>query len=41
VSRELTAMIEEGLAEKIRGGLVLLRPAVLEKRVHDALDQAE
>ena len=41
VSRELTAMIDEGLAEKIRGGLVLTRPAVLEKRVHEALDAAD
>lgn len=41
VSRELGAMIEEGVAEKIRGGLVLLRPAVLEKRVRDAMNQAE
>lgn len=41
VSRELTAMIDEGLAEKIRGGLVLPRPAVLEKRVQDALNDAE
>lgn len=41
VSRELTAMIEEGLAEKIRGGLVLTQPTALEKRVHEALDKAE
>jgi CRP/FNR family transcriptional regulator, cyclic AMP receptor protein len=41
VSRELGAMIEEGLAEKIRGGLVLLRPSVLEKRVRDAMNEAE
>lgn len=41
VSRELSAMIEEGAAEKIRGGLVLLRPAVLEKRVRDAMNAAE
>jgi hypothetical protein len=34
-------MIEEGTAEKIRGGLVLLRPAVLEKRVRDAMNEAE
>lgn len=40
VSRELGAMIEEGLAEKIRGGLVLTHPGVLQKRVHEALDQA-
>lgn len=41
VSRELTAMIEEGLAEKVRGGLVLKRPAVLEKRVQEAMNQAD
>lgn len=41
VSRELGAMIDEGLAEKIRGGLVLLRPAVLEKRVQDAMNEAD
>jgi CRP-like cAMP-binding protein len=40
VSRELTAMIEEGLAEKIRGGLVLMHPGVLERRVHEAMDHA-
>jgi len=40
VSRELTAMIEEGLAEKARGGLVLPRATELEKRVADALDNA-
>jgi CRP-like cAMP-binding protein len=41
VSRELGAMIDEGLAEKIRGGLVLPRPSVLEKRVKDAMNAAE
>jgi CRP-like cAMP-binding protein len=41
VSRELGAMVEEGLAEKVRGGLVLLRPGVLEKRVRDAMNEAE
>lgn len=40
VSRELSAMIEEGLAEKERGGLVLPHPGVLEKRVSEALDKA-
>ncbi len=40
VSRELTAMIEEGIAEKIRGGLVLLRPHLMEKRVRDAMNEA-
>ncbi len=41
VSREIGAMIDEGTAEKIRGGLVLLRPAVLEKRVRDAMNEAD
>lgn len=41
VSRELGSMIDEGLAQKIRGGLVLLRPATLEKRVRDAMNEAE
>lgn len=41
VSRELGAMIEEGAVEKIRGGLVLLRPAALEKRVRDAMNEAD
>lgn len=40
VSRELTAMIEEGLAEKARGGLILPRARELEKRVGEALDSA-
>jgi CRP-like cAMP-binding protein len=39
VSRELGAMMEEGLAEKIRGGLVLLRPSVLDKRVREAMNE--
>ncbi|PPD43588.1 MAG: cyclic nucleotide-binding protein [Methylocystis sp.] len=41
VSRELGAMVEEGLAEKIRGGLVLPQPGVLQKRVRDAMNEAE
>lgn len=41
VSRELGAMTDEGLAEKVRGGLVLLRPGVIEKRVRDAMNEAE
>jgi CRP/FNR family transcriptional regulator, cyclic AMP receptor protein len=39
VSRELGSMMEEGLAEKIRGGLVLLRPSVLDKRVREAMNE--
>jgi CRP/FNR family cyclic AMP-dependent transcriptional regulator len=41
VSRELSAMIEDGLLEKIRGGLVLPRPGVLEKRIAAAMNEAE
>jgi CRP/FNR family cyclic AMP-dependent transcriptional regulator len=41
VSREINAMIDEGSAEKIRGGLVLLRPSVLEKRISDSLEKAD
>lgn len=41
VSRELGAMVDEGLAEKIRGGLVLVHPGVLEKRVRDAMNEAD
>jgi CRP/FNR family transcriptional regulator, cyclic AMP receptor protein len=41
VSRELSAMIDEGLAETTRGALVLLAPRQLEKRVKDALGRAE
>jgi len=37
VSRELSAMAHEGLIEKTRGALVLLRPQVLEDRLADAL----
>jgi CRP-like cAMP-binding protein len=37
VTRELSAMVAEGLAEKTRGGLVLCRPQVLEERIRHAL----
>ncbi|CAN2535776.1 CRP-like+cAMP-activated+global+transcriptional+regulator [Methylocapsa aurea] len=40
VNREVQAMIHEGLAEKIRGGLVLLRPSQLEQRLTACLEQA-
>ncbi|ATQ67303.1 Crp/Fnr family transcriptional regulator [Methylosinus trichosporium] len=40
VNREVQAMVQEGLAEKVRGGLVLLRPALLEQRVSESLEQA-
>lgn len=41
VSRELSAMADEGLAEKVRGGLVLLQPGVLEQRVREAMNAGE
>ncbi len=41
VSRELNAMIEDGLLEKIRGGLVLPRPGLLEKRIAAAMSESE
>jgi CRP/FNR family cyclic AMP-dependent transcriptional regulator len=41
VSREINVMIDEGAAEKVRGGLVLLRPALLQKRISDTLENAE
>jgi hypothetical protein len=34
-------MIDEGLAERTRGGLVLLRPEALRERVQRMLDRAE
>jgi CRP/FNR family transcriptional regulator, cyclic AMP receptor protein len=40
VSRELTQMVDDGLAERTKGALVLARPAELERRVQDALDNA-
>ena len=33
ISREIHAMIEEGLAEKAKGGLVILHPKLLENRI--------
>lgn len=41
VSRELSAMIDEGLAEKTKGGLVLQRPETLRARVQQVLDGAD
>ncbi|MBI3275365.1 MAG: Crp/Fnr family transcriptional regulator [Methylocystis sp.] len=40
VSREIQSMIHAGLAEKIRGGLAILQPSLLEQRVLHNLDQA-
>ncbi len=37
VTREFTAMSQEGLIERARGALVILKPAVLEQRVATAL----
>ena len=33
ISREIYAMVEEGLAEKAKGGLVILHPKLLESRI--------
>ncbi len=41
VSRELTHMLDEGLIEKSKGGLVLLRPATIQKRLSEMLNRAE
>ena len=40
VSREISAMESEGLAEKTRGGLVILRPDELARRVAAATDES-
>jgi CRP/FNR family cyclic AMP-dependent transcriptional regulator len=37
VTREFTAMVNEGIAEKNRGGLVLLKPQTLEARLVEAM----
>lgn len=37
VTRELSAMAQEGLVEKTRGALVLLKPHVLENRLSEAM----
>jgi CRP-like cAMP-binding protein len=41
VSREIHAMIEEGLAEKAKGGLVILQPGLLEKRITASLEKSD
>jgi CRP/FNR family transcriptional regulator, cyclic AMP receptor protein len=41
VTRELSLMTQEGLIEKTRGALVLLRPQVLETRLADALREGD
>lgn len=40
VTRELSNMTGEGLAEKTRGGLVLKKPTVLQERIQNALREA-
>jgi CRP/FNR family transcriptional regulator, cyclic AMP receptor protein len=40
VSREITAMEAEGLAEKTRGALVILRPAEVSRRIALATDES-
>jgi CRP-like cAMP-binding protein len=37
VTRELSALAQEGLIEKTRGALVLVKPAVLESRLAEAM----
>ncbi len=41
ISREIHAMIEEGLAEKAKGGLVILHPKLLENRISASLAEAD
>lgn len=40
VTRELSTMGNDGLTEKTRGGLVLLRPEVMRERIHVALRES-
>jgi CRP/FNR family transcriptional regulator, cyclic AMP receptor protein len=40
VSRELSLMVDDGLAERTKGALVLTKRSELERRVQDALDNA-
>jgi DNA-binding transcriptional regulator YhcF (GntR family) len=37
VTRELSSLAQEGLIEKTRGALVLLKPQVLETRLAEAM----
>ena len=41
VTRELSTMTHEGLIEKTRGALVLLKPQVLEARLHEAMREGD
>lgn len=40
ITRELSSMTGEGLAEKTRGGLVLKKPSVMQERIQGALREA-
>ena len=37
VTRELSAMVEEGLVQKTRGALIIMKPQVLESRLNEAM----
>jgi CRP-like cAMP-binding protein len=41
ISREIHAMLQEGLAEKAKGGLVILHPRLLESRIAASLAEAD
>ena len=41
VTRELSTMTSEGLVEKTRGALVLLKPQVLESRLREAMREGD
>ena len=41
VTRELSTMTHDGLIEKTRGALVLLKPQVLESRLQEALREGD
>jgi CRP-like cAMP-binding protein len=41
ISREIHAMIDDGLAEKAKGGLVILHPKLLESRISASLAEAD
>jgi CRP/FNR family transcriptional regulator, cyclic AMP receptor protein len=40
VTRELSAMVQEGLIEKTRGALILLHPQILEARLGEAMRES-
>lgn len=41
VTREFTTMAQEGIAEKSRGAIVIKKPQVMERRIHDAMREGE